>query len=63
MGTIDRIVRILAALTAGILILTKVFTGAPAIVAGVLGGIFLLTAIFGFCPLYWLFKISSKRKS
>jgi len=52
MGTIDRLVRTAVAVVVAVLILTGVLTGAAAIILGILAGIFLLTSLVGFCPLY-----------
>ena len=38
-----------------------VVAGAPGIILDVLGAIFLLTGLVGFCPLYTLFKFSTKK--
>lgn len=63
MGLIDRIIRIVLAITVTVLIILKVLTGIPAIILGILAGIFLLTSIIGTCPLYLPFKISTKKKT
>jgi hypothetical protein len=63
MGTTDRIVRILLVLVAVILFYKGFFFGTMAIVALLLGGIFLLTAIIGICPLYIPFGINTCKKS
>ena len=62
MGIIDRTVRILLALAIAILIILKVLTGIPAIVLGIIGGIFVVTSLVGTCPIYLPFKISTKKK-
>jgi hypothetical protein len=51
-GTIDRIVRILIAVVAAILVFAKVVTGTWAIVVIVAGVIMLATSIFNTCPIY-----------
>lgn len=61
MGTADRVVRTLAAISIGVLILTGRIDGALAIVLGAFAVIFLLTSLFGWCPLYRPFGISSRR--
>lgn len=53
-GKTDKIVRILLAILAAILIITKTFSGTWTIVAGVIGAALLVTAITGFCGLYAL---------
>jgi uncharacterized MAPEG superfamily protein len=63
MGSLDRIIRLVLAAAFAALILTKTVAGTPAIVLGALGGIFVLTSIVGFCPLYVLLGISTKKKA
>ena len=62
MGTIDRTVRVIAALAVGILILTGTLTGALAIILGVLAVVFVLTSVVSFCPLYALISLSTRKK-
>ena len=59
MASWDRIVRAVVAVVFFILVATGVTTGWLSIVLGVLGAIFLLTSIFGFCPLYAVFKFGT----
>ena len=54
MGSTDRITRSLLAVTAITLYATGVVTGTFGIVLIVLSGIFLLTSLISFCPLYTL---------
>lgn len=59
MGTLDRIIRLIIAAAVAILFFTDVINGAWAIVLLVLAGIFLLTSLIGFCPLYTIFGAST----
>lgn len=61
MGLFDRILRIVVAVIIAVLYFTKVLTGTLGIVLIVLAGIFLLTGIIGFCPLYVPFGINSRK--
>lgn len=61
MANWDRLARAVLAIIFFALILTNTVSGALAIVLGVLGVVFLLTAIVGFCPLYAPFKFSTKK--
>lgn len=61
-GSIDRIVRIVAFIVIAILILTKELTGAAAIILGIIGVALLITALAGYCWLYTLLKISTAKK-
>lgn len=63
MGSVDRILRIVVAAVIAILFFTKVITGTLGIVLLVLAGVFLLTSLVRFCPLYLPFGLSTiKRK-
>ncbi len=63
MGTIDKAIRILAALVIAILYFTNVITGSTAIIMLVFAGIFILTSFMSFCPLYLPFGINTGKKS
>lgn len=62
MGSIDKSVRIVLALVAVVLFFTNVVTGVLGIVLLVLAGVFVLTSLISFCPLYWPFGISTCKK-
>jgi hypothetical protein len=62
MGSLDRIVRLLAALAIVALYFTNQISGVAALVLLVLAGIFILTSYVSFCPLYYPFKISTRKK-
>lgn len=57
MGGADRIIRALIAVAIAVLYFTNVITGTLAIVLLIVGAVFLLTSIVGFCPLYAPFGI------
>jgi hypothetical protein len=59
MGAFDRIFRVVIAAILAVLFFTKILTGIPGIILLVLAGIFLLTSIVGFCPLYVPFGIKT----
>ena len=59
MASWDRIVRAVIGIVFFVLIFTGTTTGGLSIVLGIVGGIFLLTSLFGFCPLYALVKFST----
>jgi len=59
MGGIDKAIRLIAALIIVILAYIKVITGTLAIVLLIIAGVFVLTSIFSFCPLYTIFGIST----
>ena len=62
MGQTDRIIRIIAAIIIAVLYFAHVITGTLAIVLGVIAVIFLVTSLIGFCPLYTLLGVSTKKK-
>ena len=59
MGSADKIIRIIIAVVIAILLYTNVIFGTLGIVLLVLAGVFVLTSIIGFCPLYALLGIST----
>jgi len=63
MGTIDRVIRVILALLVLVLYLAGSITGTAAIILGIFAVIFVLTSLVGFCPLYGLLKMSTKKSS
>ncbi|WP_430402130.1 YgaP family membrane protein [Fluviicola sp.] len=63
MHTIDRIIRVLLALAIVTLYFSGYLSGTLAIIALVVAVIFTLTSLIGFCPLYSLVGISTRKKS
>jgi hypothetical protein len=62
MGTTDRIIRLIIAAIFAILYFTGVVSGTWGIILLVLAVVFVLTSIFAFCPIYYLFKLNSLPK-
>lgn len=62
MGSADKIIRIIVAIIIGVLYFTNVLTGTLGIVLLVLAGIFILTSVISFCPLYAPFGLSTCKK-
>lgn len=61
-GKTDKIVRfVLAAIFVG-LILTGTVSGVFAVILGILALIFVVTSLISFCPLYYPFKLSTRKK-
>ena len=52
MGSADRIIRFIIAAVVGILYFTEIISGTIGIVLLILSGIFVLTSLISFCPLY-----------
>lgn len=59
MGSADRIIRVIIAAIVSILYFTETITGTLGIVLLVLAGVFVLTSIVSFCPLYTPFGIKT----
>lgn len=59
MGGMDRVVRLIIALVVVALYYFGVISGTLAAVLLVLAGIFVLTSLVSFCPLYTLFGINT----
>jgi len=62
MGTTDKVVRILIAVVVLVLYFTNVISGTLGIVLLIIAGIFVLTSLLSFCPLYLPFGLSSRKK-
>jgi hypothetical protein len=61
-GIIDRILRVALAVLVGILFFTGHISGLTAIILSIIGVVLFLTAVFGICPLYFLFNWSTQGK-
>ncbi|WP_166964551.1 YgaP family membrane protein [Yeosuana marina] len=59
MGNADRIIRLLIAITFALLYFMDVVSGTLGVVLLVIAGVFALTSIINFCPIYRIFGISS----
>jgi len=59
MGNTDKIIRLIIAAGIAILYFSGVITGTIGIVLLILAGIFVLTSLVGFCPLYALFGMDT----
>ncbi|MDH4209881.1 MAG: DUF2892 domain-containing protein [candidate division WOR-3 bacterium] len=62
MGSLDRIIRLLITLVIVILLVAGALKGALAVILGIVAIIFFVTSMFGFCPLYVIFGVSTKKK-
>ncbi len=59
MGTTDRMIRAIIAVIIGVLYFTGTISGTLGIVLLVLAGVFVLTGLISFCPLYVPFGIKT----
>ena len=61
MGTIDRVVRLIAVAIIAVLYFTGQISGTVAIVLGIIAAAFLVTSLIGWCPVYVPLKLSTKK--
>lgn len=59
MGSIDKIIRIVLAVAIAILYFTNIINGIFGIILLALAGIFVLTSLISFCPLYLPFGLKT----
>jgi len=59
MGSTDKIIRLIIAAVIGVLFLTNIISGTLGVILLALAGIFVLTSVISFCPLYTLFGAST----
>jgi uncharacterized membrane protein len=59
MGTADKIIRIILAIIFAVLYFTETVTGTVGIILLVLGAVFVITSLTGFCGLYKLFGLNT----
>ncbi|MBA3072351.1 MAG: DUF2892 domain-containing protein [Anaerolineae bacterium] len=60
---LDRIIRVVVGAALLALYFTQVIAGGLGIAAVVVGAVLLITGVVGFCPLYGLLKIQTRKKS
>lgn len=64
MGTTDKIIRIFIAVVLAALFFTKTISGTMGYIALAVAGVFLLTSLVSFCPLYTVLGMNTcERKS
>jgi hypothetical protein len=62
MSNLDRTIRVVLALVFAFLYFSGTVSGTFGVVLLVLGGVFLLTSLISFCPLYLPFKFSTYKE-
>ena len=62
MGMADRALRIILAIVVAVLIYLGEVSGTAAIILGIFAGIFLVTSLVSFCPLYTLVGVKTCAK-
>lgn len=63
LGSTDKVVRIIMAIVIAGLYFANIISGTVAIVLLIVAGIFIVTSFMSFCPLYYPFGISTKKKA
>lgn len=63
MGKTDRVLRTVLAVIVLVLYFSDQLTSLAAIILGIFALVFLVTSVLGFCPLYVLLGISSKKQT
>jgi hypothetical protein len=59
-GTTDRVVRIIAGLALAVALVAGTISGPLTAVVGLVAAVLVVTGAIGFCPLYALFRISTR---
>jgi len=62
-GSIDKVIRYVLALLFVVLYFTNVVSGTLGIVLLVLAAVFVFTAAIGFCPIHYVLKINTTKKT
>ena len=62
MGSLDRLLRLVAALVVTLLYMNGTLTGTLGVILIVLSVVFVLTSLISFCPLYLPFGIDTRGK-
>jgi Na+(H+)/acetate symporter ActP len=62
MGVLDRIIRVIIAIVIVVLYYYGQMTGLAAIILGLIAVLFFMTSCIGYCPVYHLLGISTKKK-
>ncbi|REG92888.1 YgaP family membrane protein [Algoriphagus antarcticus] len=62
LGSTDQMIRIALAVLISTLYFTQVISPSLALVSLLVIGILIITSFFSFCPIYYLFGISTKKK-
>ncbi|MCC6251945.1 MAG: DUF2892 domain-containing protein [Bacteroidia bacterium] len=62
-GTLDKIIRIAVATLIAILYFTNTISGTLALILGIFALVFVVTSSISFCPLYFPFKINTRKEN
>ncbi len=59
MGSADKVIRIILAVVFAVLYFGGFVTGTAGLILLIFGGVFLITSLFSYCPLYAIFGIDT----
>lgn len=62
MGGADKLIRVMIALIIALLYFNEIITGTLGVILLVFAGVFVLTSLMSFCPLYTLLGINTCKK-
>jgi len=62
MGSLDRVLRVVIAVLVGVMYFIGMISGTVAIILGILAAVFILTSLFGTCPLYLSLNLSTRKE-
>ena len=62
LGTVDKVIRVLVAVIVLVLYFTHVISGILAVILLILAGVFVVTSLFGTCPLYLALGLNTGKK-
>jgi fatty acid desaturase len=62
MGSTDKLIRVIIAIIVAVLYFAGTLTGTIGIIALVIAGVFFVTSLVSFCPLYTILEISTCKK-
>lgn len=63
MGNVDRALRVIVAVVILVMYFMEQISGTAAILGLIFAGVFVLTSLISFCPLYLPFKFSTRPES
>ena len=62
MSALDRFIRFIIVIAVIVLLWTEVLKGTFATIVGIVGIVFVVTSVYGWCPVYAILKISTKKQ-
>lgn len=59
LGTADRIIRLVIAAIVAVLFASNIITGTLGVILMIVAGVFALTSVISFCPIYFSLKLKT----